>query len=162
MKNLIVGIAMVIVALVALVFVNSGCDPECEEIEDPNIVANAIQAGDIVTITDDDIVQINGITVGRRAFSLTTGCFGIPECVSINDTHRGVVKKSIDDFAIYDDVEEITGTTYFSTEFYGPYWAGNAAPQAFRAVVNAHSGGAYENKRQGCCANNPEKCHCYE
>ena len=111
--------------------------------------------------TQDASIELHGV-LGIFHRSLETGCFEIPTCVKIDDKHRGIIRKLPDDFDIYDDMEEVTGTTYFMSDFFEPYWAGNAAPQAFRNQVDNHGGGKYQNKRQGCCANNPEKCHCYE
>lgn len=139
------------------------CCPECEVIDDPNFIGTAIRDGDIVTVWDDSVVYINGIIVGTLRKGLTVGCFGIPECISMTEPNRGIIKKLNDDFSLYSDLEDMGGsTTYFSSESYGPYWVGNGNGIAFRNIVDNHGGGAYQPKRQGCCANNPDKCHCYE
>jgi hypothetical protein len=174
MKNMFRG-------LLAICFM-FGCDPctETEETEIENLIVDELVSGsqvmvyerdDIIDIEVDNGVQtmqytfgvdrprIDGITVGTSRRGLTTGCFSIPECVRMDEKKKGNIKISEDDFAVYHEIDN-TGVLYFLDTFYYPYWYSNGNYIAFRNQVDNYDGGKYENKRKGCCLNNPEKCHC--
>jgi hypothetical protein len=136
-----------------------GCCDDCREQVDENEIAKAIKSGAMVNI-DDDMISIDGIVVGHTARAITTGCFGIPECIRLDETNRGIVKKSTDDFSSYGEAEANdppTGVTYFSTNFYGPYWYSNGTYTAMRALITA-GGGTYPGKRIGWCNNHQDRC----
>ena len=170
--------------IVWIVFSLFGCKDDSKEITDRAVIVKALTNGDLVHVRKNRNMEVNNAVVGRVSAGLmdvvhplwkggeskdvkavVTGCFSIPECVKIesSDKHRGIIKISNDDFTVYDDDEYLYGAvTYFFTSFYNPYWSNSLPAAAFRGMVNAANGGAYANKRSGCCANNPEKCHCYE
>ena len=156
------------VFIVLCLFVLSCCDPcEVSEPEANALIKAALLDGSAVTVweeSDHKSIEIDGIiqfTTSKKA--LTTGCFSIPTCVRIDDDYRGIIKISEDDFIMYDEKEFYgSSVTYILNTSYSPYWVGNGNATAFRNVVKNHGGGAYENKRKGCCANNPSKCHCVE
>ena len=171
-----------------------GCEDykKCKEITNEDMIIKAISNGSVVNIRDDNFISIDGIIVGTLRKGIVEGCFGYPWCVAIDEQHKGLIKISTDDFVIYDDNEETTGTLYFSTDFYSPYWYSDGSASGFREEVDNYGmegggeedagdaggsdagtgdaggggggggGGEYQSKRQACCANNPEKCHCYE
>lgn len=130
------------------------------------MIKSELLSGSTVTVWPEDDggmqdIQINGLIVAKSRLGLTLGCFGIPDCVSTNDKQRAIISIIPDDFNMYDDVEFYgTATTYFLTRSHYPYWVGNGNAISFRNIVDNHDGEKYHEKRQGCCANNPEKCHC--
>lgn len=171
MKYLLIVLCLLLVA----------CDPDCKELDNVDeLIKAALLDGSVVTVGQGDgvsSIDIDGVVVGvTRAVidgvrqepgvkrsALITGCFGIPACVGTDDKYRGLIKVSDDDFVIYDEMEVYgTSTTYFLSTAYTPYWVGNGNAIAFRAVIDAHGGAIYKPKRQGCCLNNPDKCHCDE
>ena len=137
----------------SLVLALCGCCDDCEEITSDSLIKESLLAGDIVTIETDDTILINGIVIGKKSAALTTGCFGIPECVAMNEVNRGIIKKSTDDFSNYDNFA--TGTTYFLTTFYCPYWAHVSNPTAMNALIMA---AGYGDKKNAYCLLFPAKC----
>lgn len=126
----------------------------------------------IETFEIDIVPFIDGILVNKSHHALTTGCFEVPECVRMDDTKgRAVVSISLDDFTLYweDNSEEfpgdITGVTYFSTDWYFPYGASNANRNQLRNEIqnevglwNGHP--SMHGKRLGWCQEkNPHTCY---
>lgn len=132
-----------------------GCD---DEVQPPtNEIIDALQSGEIIVV--DTPIDADGIIAVKKS-AVTTGCFGFAWCVRMDETNRGIIKKSIDDFSVYAEStadEPPTGVTYFSSDFYGPYWATNGTYTAMRALITA-GGGDYPGKRIGWCNNHPERC----
>jgi len=134
-----------------------GCEPEDVTSYADEIIA-ALQAGEIVEI--QEAVEVDGILISESSKAVTTGCFGFDWCVRMDDSNRGIVEMSSDDFVVYAEessAEPPTGVTYFSTNFYNPYWATNGNYHAMRALVDL-AGGGYPGKRVGWCNNHPERC----
>jgi len=134
----------------------------CEEDEqvDDNFIVSALKSAHVVTIDAEQTVRIGGIIVGTYTGAVTTGCFGIPTCVRMDEVNRGIIKKDIDDFSLYAEAEAASppdGVSYFLTDFFGPYWATNGTYQSMRGLINA-TGGTYPGKRVGWCNNHPARC----
>lgn len=105
-----------------------GCE-SYEEVNDTTL-KEAILSGDIIHIEDYDdeynLTTINNIVVGKIRKSITYDCFGAPSCVSLDENYRALVRTSTDDFAFW--CGDCTGITYFSTNYYNPYWYNNLFP----------------------------------
>jgi len=140
----------------------------CHEEVDNDFIVEQIEQGAIVTVQitggDFNDVAVNGIVVGVVHKSILVGCFGYEWCVKLTESSRGIIRISDDAFVMYGEegsAEPPSGSTYFSTDFYGPYWYTNGNYHAFRALVDAHDSGEYTGKRLGYClgVGNP---HCNE
>lgn len=140
-----------------LLVLSLGCEPDAGTSSADEIIA-ALQAGEIVEIPS--VVESDGILISESSKAVTTGCFGFDWCVRMDDLNRGIVSLATDDFTVYAEEsseEPPSGITYFSTNFYSPYWATNGNYHAMRALVDL-AGGGYTGKRIGWCNNHPERC----
>lgn len=149
------------ILLAVVCTVMSGCPDDVEEITQSGaeaLIAGSILAGDIVTVTevgDDKEIKIDGLTVAVTKSAITTGCFGIPSCVRMDEPNRGVVKSDIDDFVFMDNYA--TGVTYFSDVYYTPYWA-QAPAAAYHAMDALIMAQGYRERRNGWCREHAAKC----
>lgn len=144
--------------VVCLFFCLFGCD-EPKNIDTTPVIEDALLSGDFVQLSDAEYdglrdVLINGVTVGTSYKSIQTGCYGIPDCVGLDESNVGLVKISLDDFVYYGEEsspDPPSGVLLFLTRFYSPYWYTNANYHSFRNQAGLKEGDSYHGKRLGWC-----------